>query len=283
MRADGVEPDRSAAGGHRAPRSPPRPRRDPAANFRLRRLPHRPACGGRRTARAALSRSSPAMKSSARVDMARPRRRAVRRSASASACPGSATPASVCAFCPTGHENLCDHPRFTGYQRDGGYADYDHSRRALRLSTRRGWRRLEPRAAALRRADRLAAAPAHAPGGGERLGLYGFGAAAHIHCAGRAPSRAAACSPSPGRAITDGQSFRPRARRGLGRRLRPGAAGIARRRDHLRPGRPAGAAALRAVRKGGARGLRRHPHERYSELSLRAAVGGARAALRSPT
>src|SRR5579872_4720543 len=29
-----------------------------------------------------------------------------------------------CRYCLAGRENLCDHPRFTGYDRDGGYAEY---------------------------------------------------------------------------------------------------------------------------------------------------------------
>ena len=30
----------------------------------------------------------------------------------------------TCVYCRAGRENLCDHPRFTGYQIDGGYAEY---------------------------------------------------------------------------------------------------------------------------------------------------------------
>src|SRR5436305_7090852 len=33
-----------------------------------------------------------------------------------------------CVYCRSGHENLCDHPTFTGYQRDGGYAEYATAR-----------------------------------------------------------------------------------------------------------------------------------------------------------
>ena len=44
--------------------------------------------------------------------------------ASASACRGSGYTDGTCSYCRAGRENLCDHPRFTGYQIDGGYAQY---------------------------------------------------------------------------------------------------------------------------------------------------------------
>jgi propanol-preferring alcohol dehydrogenase len=83
-----------------------------------------------------------------------------------------------CRYCAAGEENLCDAARFTGYQIDGGYAEYavadarycfpihgdyaDHEAAPLLCAGLIGYRSL-----------RLA-------GGGERLGIYGFGAAAHI-------------------------------------------------------------------------------------------------------
>jgi alcohol dehydrogenase, propanol-preferring len=94
----------------------------------------------------------------------------------------------TCPYCRHGDENLCEHPTFTGYQRDGGYAEYLTARadftlplpddypdlqaapllcagligyRALRLTNIEG---LEPPEADI------------APG----LGLYGFGSSAHI-------------------------------------------------------------------------------------------------------
>ena len=44
--------------------------------------------------------------------------------ATASAFRGSAPPARRCRYCVAGQENLCDAARFTGYQIDGGYAEY---------------------------------------------------------------------------------------------------------------------------------------------------------------
>ncbi len=82
-----------------------------------------------------------------------------------------------CPYCRAGRENLCDHPLFTGYTRDGGYAtdvvadarfvfrlpeDGDVATAPLLCAGLIGWRSL-----------RIA-------GEGRKLGLYGFGAAAHI-------------------------------------------------------------------------------------------------------
>jgi len=84
----------------------------------------------------------------------------------------------TCPYCVGGRENLCDHPLFTGYTRDGGFATAvivdahyafplgeagdDVSLAPLLCAGLIGWRSL-----------RIA-------GEGKRLGLYGFGAAAHI-------------------------------------------------------------------------------------------------------
>jgi len=83
-----------------------------------------------------------------------------------------------CSYCTSGHENLCDAPLFTGYTRDGGFATAaiadarfafplgdegsDESVAPLLCAGLIGWRSLGM------------------AGVGNRLGLYGFGAAAHI-------------------------------------------------------------------------------------------------------
>ncbi|NEU14803.1 zinc-dependent alcohol dehydrogenase family protein [Methylobacterium sp. BTF04] len=83
-----------------------------------------------------------------------------------------------CPYCRAGRENLCDHPLFTGYTRDGGYATAaiadasfafplgetgsDVSLAPLLCAGLIGWRSLS------------------IAGEGKRLGLYGFGAAGHI-------------------------------------------------------------------------------------------------------
>jgi alcohol dehydrogenase, propanol-preferring len=83
-----------------------------------------------------------------------------------------------CRYCRNGSENLCDRPLFTGYTRDGGYATQviadarfvfalpangdDVATAPLLCAGLIGWRSLQ------------------IAGDGEKLGLYGFGAAAHI-------------------------------------------------------------------------------------------------------
>jgi propanol-preferring alcohol dehydrogenase len=83
-----------------------------------------------------------------------------------------------CQFCRNGRENLCDRPLFTGYTRDGGYATHviadaryvfslpergdDVATAPLLCAGLIGWRSLQ------------------IAGDGKKLGLYGFGAAAHI-------------------------------------------------------------------------------------------------------
>jgi propanol-preferring alcohol dehydrogenase len=86
----------------------------------------------------------------------------------------------VCEYCRAGKENLCEHATFTGYVVDGGYAEYAIAPEAFVYPIPEAFGDLE--AAPLLcagiigfRALRLSAIQ---PGG--RLGLYGFGAAAHV-------------------------------------------------------------------------------------------------------
>jgi len=83
-----------------------------------------------------------------------------------------------CRYCREGRENLCDHPLFTGYTRDGGYASHvvadaryvfplpesgdDVAAAPLLCAGLIGWRSLKM------------------AGEGKKIGFYGFGAAAHI-------------------------------------------------------------------------------------------------------
>lgn len=84
----------------------------------------------------------------------------------------------TCAFCRMGAENLCDDPGFTGYTRDGGYAEYAvaDSRYCFPLPEGYG----DAEAAPLLCAGLIGHRSLRMAGGGERLGIYGFGAAAHI-------------------------------------------------------------------------------------------------------
>ncbi len=86
----------------------------------------------------------------------------------------------TCRFCRRGRENLCDHPQFTGYTLDGGYAEYAVADERYTFPIPEG------------EVDDVHAAPLLCAGligyrtyrlageGIERLGIYGFGAAAHI-------------------------------------------------------------------------------------------------------
>src|SRR2546426_10120584 len=84
----------------------------------------------------------------------------------------------TCGYCRAGRENLCERARFTGYQLDGGYAEYTvaDARYAFRIPP--AFRDLE--AAPLLCAGLIGYRSLVAAGDAERLGLYGFGAAAHI-------------------------------------------------------------------------------------------------------
>src|SRR5215211_4985575 len=84
----------------------------------------------------------------------------------------------VCPYCRSGRENLCDAPLFTGYTRDGGFATHVVADEAYAFSL-------------VRFADPVATAPLLcagligwrslvAAGSGKTIGIYGFGAAAHI-------------------------------------------------------------------------------------------------------
>jgi propanol-preferring alcohol dehydrogenase len=84
----------------------------------------------------------------------------------------------VCRYCQRGHENLCDHVAFTGYQLDGGYAEYVRadSRFALKLPGSYPDLQVAPLLCAGLIGYRALAMTGDAP----RIGLYGFGSAAHI-------------------------------------------------------------------------------------------------------
>jgi propanol-preferring alcohol dehydrogenase len=83
-----------------------------------------------------------------------------------------------CRFCRSGRENLCDRARFTGYQLDGGYAAYAAADARFCLAVPDGYADLQ--AAPLLCAGAIGYRSLRMAGEAERLGLYGFGAAAHI-------------------------------------------------------------------------------------------------------
>ena len=83
-----------------------------------------------------------------------------------------------CRYCLTGRENLCDNARFTGYQIDGGYAEYAVADHRFCFPLPGGYPDLQ--AAPLLCAGLIGYRSLRMTGEAERLGLYGFGAAAHI-------------------------------------------------------------------------------------------------------
>jgi alcohol dehydrogenase, propanol-preferring len=85
-----------------------------------------------------------------------------------------------CRYCASGRENLCDAARFTGYHLDGGYAEYAiaDARYCFPLPERYG----DAEAAPLLCAGLIGHRSLVAAGDAQRVGIYGFGAAAHIVC-----------------------------------------------------------------------------------------------------
>jgi propanol-preferring alcohol dehydrogenase len=84
----------------------------------------------------------------------------------------------VCEYCRSGRENLCDRARFTGYQNDGGYAE-------LTVADQRYCFAIDPHygdveAAPLMCAGLIGYRTLRMAGDAQLIGIYGFGAAAHI-------------------------------------------------------------------------------------------------------
>jgi alcohol dehydrogenase, propanol-preferring len=84
----------------------------------------------------------------------------------------------VCPYCLAGQENLCVQARFTGYTLDGGYAEYAVADERFCIPIPASYSDTE--AAPLLCAGLIGYRSLVRAGGGKRLGIYGFGAAAHI-------------------------------------------------------------------------------------------------------
>jgi propanol-preferring alcohol dehydrogenase len=85
---------------------------------------------------------------------------------------------SQCQFCLKGKENLCDKAVFTGYQRNGGYAEFTVANATYCFVLPNAYQ--GPEAAPLLCAGLVGWRALKLAGTGKRLGLYGFGAAAHL-------------------------------------------------------------------------------------------------------
>ena len=86
----------------------------------------------------------------------------------------------TCRYCRGGRENLCDHARFTGYDLDGGYAEAAVADERFCFPIPDGYPDLQ--AAPLLCAGLIGYRALRLVGAAERIGFYGFGAAAHILC-----------------------------------------------------------------------------------------------------
>jgi propanol-preferring alcohol dehydrogenase len=86
----------------------------------------------------------------------------------------------TCRFCTSGRENLCEHAQFTGLDRDGGYATRAVADGKFAFPLPEGFGDLE--AAPLLCAGLIGHRALRMTGDARRLGLYGFGASAHIVC-----------------------------------------------------------------------------------------------------
>jgi propanol-preferring alcohol dehydrogenase len=85
-----------------------------------------------------------------------------------------------CRYCRSGRENLCDRARFTGYDIDGGYAEVAAADARFCFPIPDGYPDLQ--AAPLLCAGLIGYRALQLVGEAERVGFYGFGAAAHILC-----------------------------------------------------------------------------------------------------
>jgi alcohol dehydrogenase, propanol-preferring len=83
-----------------------------------------------------------------------------------------------CDYCLASQENLCDHPGFTGYQLDGGFAEYCVADARFCFPIPEGY--LDEQAAPLLCAGLIGYRSLQKTGHAKRIGIYGFGAAGHI-------------------------------------------------------------------------------------------------------
>ena len=109
-----------------------------------------------------------------------------------------------CRFCRDGRENLCENARFTGYDIDGGYAEYAVADQRFCFPLPEAIDDIH--VAPLLCAGMIGYRALSIAGEGERLGLYGFGSSAHILCQiAAAEGRRVFAFTKPGDA--DGQKF----------------------------------------------------------------------------
>ena len=182
----------------------------------------------------------------------------------------------TCPYCRNDQENLCDNARFTGYQIDGGYASYTVADARYCFHLPEGYSDAE--AAPLLCAGLIGYRSLKMTGDAARLGIYGFGAAAHI---------VAQVARHQGREIFAFTRPATHARKTSRSELGAAWAGGSDERPPeeldaaiiFAPCRGAGAGGAEGLTQRRRRGVRRHPYERHPGLPLRDSVGGASGAL----
>ena len=175
-----------------------------------------------------------------------------------------------CAYCRSNRENLCDRARFTGYTIDGGYAEFTvaDARFCFHLPDRYN----DVEVAPLLCAGLIGYRSYRKTGDARRLGIYGFGNAAHLIAQiALYEGRELFVFTRPGDLATAAK--REETRRRLGGRFRRDAAGETRCRDYFCVGRPARTCGAACACQGRHCSLRRNSHERYPFLSLCRSLG----------
>ena len=185
-----------------------------------------------------------------------------------------------CRFCLAGTENLCDRARFTGYDVDGGYAELAVADERFCFPIPESY--ADDKAAPLLCAGLIGFRSLRLAGDAERIGLYGFGASAHIVCQ---------VAVAQGRSVYAGTRAGDDETQEFARSLGAtwsgdAAAGPPEELDAVIVFAPAGElvpAALRHIRKGGVDRVRRDPHERHPHVPVRARSGASASSARSRT
>ena len=282
MRDEGDGPG-AASGSHCGP--PSCRSRSPGAGqvlisvARMRGLPHRPAHRRRGARRSRSCRWCSGTRSSAR--WSRPGRgRSASRRGSGLACPGWAGPAASAATAARAARTSATGRASPAMTSTAATPSWRSPTSASASRSRQDYP--DEQAAPLLCAGLIGYRALRLVGDAERIGFYGFGASAHILCQ---------VAVHQGRRVfaftregdARGPGVRARARRRVGGLLRGGAAGGARRRDRLRPGRRADDDGPARQRQGRPDHQRRHPHERHPRASPTSSSGASARSARSPT
>ena len=181
-----------------------------------------------------------------------------------------------CGYCRSGRENLCDNARFTGYTINGGYAEFTvaDARYCFHLPEQYD----DVAVAPLLCAGLIGYRSYRKTGDARRLGIYGFGNAAHLIAQiALYEGRELFVFTRPG---DKNAASRKRAGRGMGWRFRRDAAGKNRCRYYFCISRPARARGAARARQRRHRGMRRNSHDRHPVISVCRLMGGTRDYLR---